>query len=116
MDTMIRIEFRGEEILSSLSNEEHVATGSTIKVDNSWSASVNRLVRYRVGDFNQVLELAVSFLSGAGASLFASWLYDRLKGKSARIIIDQAEIEIDENKIKAAFIKIQKQGSKGGTS
>ena len=52
-------------------------------------------------DFLAIIYFAVSISSSVGASVFASWLYDKLKGKRIKkFIIERTEIELDEGEIK----------------
>jgi len=52
-------------------------------------------------DFPAIIYIAVSFTSGVGASVFANWLYDKLKGKRIeKFIIEKTEIELDQGEIK----------------
>lgn len=107
MEVLVRIEFKDEEVLASMLNGKRAKLGANIAASEEWSVNIKQLVKYRAGGFNQALELTISFFSGVGASLLASWLYGKLKGKNARLTIDHMEVEIDRDKIKAKFTKMR---------
>jgi len=52
-------------------------------------------------DFPEIIYIVVSFSSGVAVSVFANWLYDKLKGKRIeKFMIEKTEIELDQGEIK----------------
>jgi hypothetical protein len=56
-------------------------------------------------DVPDIIHITAGFVSSVGAGLVARWLYEKLKGKNVKILIEGLEVELDENKIKNILIK-----------
>jgi len=57
-------------------------------------------------NYPQTINLTLTILTSVGASLFANWLYDKLKNKNVTSIkINEQEVEIEIEKIKLAIEK-----------
>jgi hypothetical protein len=67
---------------------------------------------YRDKNFQFPIEifvtLVVTFTSTVAAQVFASWLYDKIKGRATKIVIEKTEVridEIDEKSIRKILLK-----------
>jgi hypothetical protein len=52
-----------------------------------------------------ILELSVSIAEDAAIAPAASWLYDKLKGHNAKILIERTEVEIEEGQIRRVLME-----------
>jgi len=52
---------------------------------------------------HDTLIFIAQFTSSVAAEVIASWLYDKFKGKSDKVIIDRTEIPLDKSKIEKAI-------------
>jgi len=62
---------------------------TSLQLDDAANATVSleRHRELRLGEFSDILQLAVDWAGSAGAAVTASWLYDHLKDKKASISI-----------------------------
>jgi len=52
-----------------------------------------------------VLTIGSGFAVDLAAGVTANWLYDKLKGKKIKVIIERTEVEIDRGEIKKVIIE-----------
>lgn len=57
-----------------------------------------------------VIHLILGIAKDVGVGLFSAWLYDKLRGKDAKLKIDDEEVEIDISKIEEKIrVKLKKK-------
>jgi len=60
-------------------------------------------------DFPKIVRIALviseSYVLPLTASLTVKWLYDKLKGRANKVIIERTVVEIDEGQIKKVIIE-----------
>jgi hypothetical protein len=57
-----------------------------------------------------VFDLVVDLISAVGTGIVADWLYDKLKGRTAKLRINRIEVEIEPDKIRIVIEQIEKHG------
>lgn len=77
--------------------------------DGSTVAYGGTYVRKAFG-FPAIIHVVVFVASGVGLNLASSWLYDKLKGKPAKLRINRQEVEITPEKIRIVIEEIEREG------
>jgi hypothetical protein len=109
MKTHVNIQFEDTSLLQDMFGTIAVKEGEKVAIDDNCRAVVDKYTSYRSQELSQFLELVLSWSIGLGSGVAANWLYDRIKGKNVKVSINHREIEIDRNKIRAAFTEIEER-------
>ncbi len=73
--------------------------------------TLERLYFRKAAGVPGTLYLVLTVGSSVGASLFANWLYDKIKGRASQVRIDRTEVELEGDKIKKIIVeKFEKRG------
>lgn len=99
------LEFEMFEATPGLSTETSRVTFS----DGSTAVYGGTLVRKAVG-FPAIVHVGIDMASAVGTGLVSSWLYDKLKGKPAKLRINRCEVEITPDKIRIVIEEIEREG------
>jgi hypothetical protein len=88
--------------LSAGESQVSLADGSTV----IYSGSAMR----KAMNAPEVIRAVVEVALGVGTSVAGSWLYDKLKGKPAKLRINRKEVEITAESIRVVIEEIEREG------
>jgi len=95
----IRIETNDEELASDMMNRPEKLVGSRIELPGGVIVVCERN-EIRRGAISEILiELSMSLVAGVSSSLLATWLYENLRGRTARLRINRREVDMQEEGI-----------------
>ena len=79
---------------SSISREDSIVTPDNAKL--TYKGTTIRLAE----GLPEIINFVVTFGSGVAAGVVSNWIYDKLKHKTEKIVINRKEIDLDKEKIK----------------
>lgn len=94
--------FESRTGLSSKTSRIILADGSTV----AYAGTYER----RGLNFPSIVHAGVDLAGTVGVGLFTNWLYDKLKGKPAKLRINRQEVEITPERIRIVIEQIEREG------
>lgn len=82
-----------------------LTSGSQVTAPGGATLTFEGLVERRALDIPGVLQFIVDCSVNVEIGLLAAWLYDKVKGRAARLRINRVEVEIDEGEIKRVLLE-----------
>jgi len=88
-----------------LGGPKTLSVGAKASLPGGAVLRLHEMREHRAADFPTLLQLGLSFGTGAAASLAASWLYDKLKGRARALRIERMEVQIEEGQIRKVLVE-----------
>ena len=101
---------KDERLLFDILGKSSASTGKTIKIPgNAKLIYKGTSIREAVGT-PEVINFVLMFGSEVAAGIVANWVYDKLKNRAEKIVINRREVQMDREEIKRVIeeeIKIE---------
>jgi hypothetical protein len=88
---------------------DSLSVGTPISLLDGVTATWSAPLKKHAGE-PYVFNLVITVVSGVSIHLVGSWLYEKLKGRSAKLRINRTEVEIEPDKIRVVIERIEKDG------
>lgn len=108
MEVSFSIATDDDTLVTELFDKVYVKKGDQFKIHPNCKIIVNDVRTYRTPDFSQILDLVFAGAGNVAAGILANWLYEKLKGRKAKLVIEHREVTVDRNQIKVSLTKISK--------
>lgn len=110
MELNIEIETDNRMLGFDLFESKEIRAGQTQKaIGEGISIRYEGGLIRRAVDFPEIVRIALviaeKYVLPVAATLTATWLYDKLKGRANNVIIEHTVVEIDEGEIKKVIIE-----------
>jgi hypothetical protein len=100
MQLSIEIETSGPLLAFDLLNRPgSLASGTIATIPDVGVVELTSMREQRSADLPTIITVAVTIGANVGASLVASWLYDKIKGRARTVRIDWIEVQLDKGEI-----------------
>ena len=107
----VEIETHDSALELEMFGGSEVSTGTSRVTFSDGSAIVYAGTYVRKGiDFPAIVHLVIDRASDIGTGLISSWLYDKLKGKPAKLRIRRQEVEITPDNIRIVIEDFEREG------
>lgn len=105
MKMQIEIETEDRRLGFDLMGTSKLNAGMKVDIPGDAILSFDSIMGRKAFGFPETLEFIMTFTTGVSASLVASWLYDKIKGRASRIIINRKEIQMNKGEIERIIIE-----------
>jgi hypothetical protein len=93
-----------------LFESENLERGQQLTLSDGTTVTYNGTLMRKAVGFSPIVKLAVDLASAIGTGVASSWLYDKLKGKPAKLRINRKEIELTPERIRIVIEEIEREG------
>jgi hypothetical protein len=105
----IQIETTDRRLDFEMLGAESLSAGEPVAILDGVTAAWSAPLKKYAGE-PYVFDLVVTAVSSVALNVLSSWLYDKLKGKPAKLRINRTEVEIEPTKIRIVIEQIEKDG------
>lgn len=111
VNLLLGIDTYDKNLLSDIFNTPgSFSTNSEIAIPGGAKIISKGLKLKKAFGFPQTIELILSFGTGVASGLVASWIFQKLKGRTTSFRIDRTEVKINKGEIEKIIIeKIKKE-------
>lgn len=104
----IQIETTDRRLDFEMLGAESLSAGAPVTILDGVTATWSTPLLTKRASEPYVFNLVIGGVSTVGLNLVTSWLYDKLKGKPAKLRINRTEVEIEPDKIRIVIEQIEK--------
>ena len=105
MNLHIETESADRGLVSHVMGSRSIAVGQETLLTDGVSIQYNGSVIQKQFGVAEIAEFIVTFSSGVAASLVASALYEKFRGRTHRIRIDRMEVRLDKGEIERVIVE-----------
>ena len=106
MDVVLSIEEGNRELFKDLLGHDKVALGETIELPGG--AKLINLTGGALGiDEIEVVKFLLENVHNIAVDIFAAYLYDKLKGYRAKLLLDEKQVPVEKEAIVSTLEKIK---------
>lgn len=101
-----------KNLLFNLMGKSSVSRDEFVEIPNTNTKLIYKGTTIRLAaGLPEIINFTLTFSSGVAAGVVANWIYDKLKNRAEKIVINRREIQMDKEEIKRFIeeeIKIEK--------
>jgi hypothetical protein len=111
MKITLEIETKDKSLIYELLGKKSASRGDKVTINKNIELEYQGTLIQLAEGIPDVIRLSLEIIGGtAGIIKFADWLYNKIKNKASKLIIDRTVIKIDKGEIKKIIIeKIEKK-------